>query len=497
MIRHLHELSPALVAFGALALFPAAIHATGFAVTNLVTDDQGANAAQQTDADLVNAWGVSYAPTGPFWVSDNGTGLSTLYSVDPATNATSKLGLVVSIPGDGSVTGQAFNGTSDFNGDAFLFANEDGTISGWRGALGTNAEVLQLSDPGNSYKGTAIGKIGSNSYLYSANFATSAIDVLKGDAGAPDLAAHFVDPILPAGLAPFNVQNLGGTLYVTYAVVGPNGDDVAGAGNGIVDAFDLQGNFLARVATGGALDSPWGLAIAPASFGEFAGDLLVGNFGDGKINAYDLATKTLGGHAGRRRRHADRDRRPLGPDPRQRCSGGRRRLALLHGRPERGVARALRGDLRGAGAEHDGVARERPDVAGSRAVAPDTLGGSGSDAREPLEAPDRPVPDLLGAVHEIRLGSREVAERRHDVLPDGLPARVDLDEAARLTFVEEGVPVREPLHRADERAVERVVGQARLGGVPRLHDRLVQDVDLERSRVVPREHRARGRCSDR
>jgi uncharacterized protein (TIGR03118 family) len=287
----------ALAAFvaGPLALSAAAARATDFFVTNLVTDDQMVNAAQITDPELVNAWGVSYAPTGPFWVSATETGVSTVYSVDPATNATAKVPLTVAIPGDGSATGQVYNGGSQFNGDLFLFGSEDGTVSGWRLALGTTAEVLQTADPANSYKGAALGTIGANSYLYLADFAGGEVDVLKGDVSAPSLAGSFLDPNLPAGFAPFNVQILGGTLFVTYAVVGPDGDDVPGAGNGVVDAFDLQGNLIARISAGGVLDSPWGLAIAPASFGDFAGNLLVGNFGDGRIHAFDLGTNTLAG----------------------------------------------------------------------------------------------------------------------------------------------------------------------------------------------------------
>jgi len=233
--------------------------ATPFRVVNLVTDDQSVNAAQITDPNLINAWGISHSPTSPFWVSSNGMGLSTLYRVDPLTNATTKVGLEVAIPGAGNVTGQVFNigaAGGNFNGDNFLFVSEDGTISGWRGALGTTAEVLQLPSPTNSYKGTAISLIGSDAYLYSANFATGKIDVLKGNAAAPDLAGSFTDPAIPNGFAPFNVQNLYGKLYVTYAKVGPTGDDEAGLGNGFVDAFDLQGNFLARVGSQGLLDSP-------------------------------------------------------------------------------------------------------------------------------------------------------------------------------------------------------------------------------------------------
>jgi uncharacterized protein (TIGR03118 family) len=270
-----------------------------FNQTNLVTNDQTANPAQITDPNLVNAWGISFSPTSPFWVSDNGAGVATLYNVNPNTNATSIASLVVTIPpaGTGTPTGQVFNANvGAFNGDLFLFVSEDGTVSGWRGALGTTAETLQVASDANVYKGTTEATINGNSYLYAANFRAGTIDVLKGTAGAPDLTGHFTDPNLPAGYAPFNIRLLGNKLYVTYAVQDANKhDDVAGAGNGIVSVFDTQGNFLGRVATGGTLNSPWGLALAPASFGPLAGDLLVGNFGDGRINAFDLSTDSLVG----------------------------------------------------------------------------------------------------------------------------------------------------------------------------------------------------------
>ncbi len=264
---------------------------------NLVTNDQTANPAQITDPNLVNAWGISFSPTSPFWVSDNGAGVATLYRVNPNTNATSIASLVVTIPpaGTGTPTGQVFNANAGaFNDDPFLFVSEDGTISGWRPALGTTAETLQAKSSDNVYKGTTEATINGNSYLYAANFRAGTIDVLKGSPGAPNLTGNFTDPNLPAGYAPFNIRNLGGKLYVTYAVQDASKhDDVAGAGHGIVSVFDTQGNFLGRVGTGGTLDSPWGLALAPGSFGQFAGDLLVGNFGDGRINAFDLTTNTL------------------------------------------------------------------------------------------------------------------------------------------------------------------------------------------------------------
>ncbi|HEX7440137.1 MAG TPA: TIGR03118 family protein [Caldimonas sp.] len=283
------------VAVGAAIAFatsPSA--AVQVSVTNLVTDDAGVHPAQIADPGLVNAWGLSYSATSPFWVSSNGVGTAVLYRVNPATQATTKVGLTVHIPGAGSVTGQVFNGGNGagaFGGDLFLFVSEDGTMSGWRGALGTTAETLVLGSADNVYKGAAFSTITGNSYLYAANFRAATIDVLKGGAGAPALTGTFTDPNLPAGYAPFNIQNLGGTLYVTYAQQdATKHDEIAGAGFGFVDSYDLQGNLLARVANGGTLDAPWGLTLAPSSFGALAGALLVGNFGDGRINAYDPTT---------------------------------------------------------------------------------------------------------------------------------------------------------------------------------------------------------------
>jgi uncharacterized protein (TIGR03118 family) len=248
-------------------------------------------ATNATDSQLVNPWGISASGTGEFWISDNGAGVSTQYSVGPATNLATKLSVPsatgVVIPDAGSVTGIAFNGGSGFNGDRFLFVSEDGTISGWRDSLGSNAERLQLPDPTNVYKGVTLDTTGGHSYLLAANFHTGKIDVFKGDPGAPDLLGKFVDPGLSNGFAPFNISKLGNTIYVTYALQAANGkDDSPGPGNGFVTAFDENGSFLGRIANGGKLDSPWGLAIAPSGFGSLAGDLLVGNFGDGTINIF-------------------------------------------------------------------------------------------------------------------------------------------------------------------------------------------------------------------
>jgi uncharacterized protein (TIGR03118 family) len=236
------------------------------------------------DSQLINPWGISASGSSPFWISDNGTGVATLYKVDPITNVAMKQSLAVTIPGDGSVTGQAFNGSSGFNSDRFLFVSEDGTISGWRG--GTTAEVLQLSDPANVYKGATLNTVGGNSYLLSANFGTGKIDVLKGSPGTPDLAGNFTDPGIPNKYAPFNISKLGNTIYVTYALQDGK-DDKPGTGNGFVSAFKEDGTFVQRIANQGTLNSPWGLAIAPSGFGSLAGDLLVGNFGDGRINIFD------------------------------------------------------------------------------------------------------------------------------------------------------------------------------------------------------------------
>ncbi|MGB7464246.1 MAG: TIGR03118 family protein [Candidatus Acidiferrum sp.] len=257
--------------------------ANSFTQTNLVSDIPGM--AKATDPDLVNPWGVSFSSASPFWVSDNGTGLATLYN-----GAGVKQMLVVTVPPPGATpTGQVFNSSSSFNGDLFIFATEGGTITGWRGALGTTAETLSPGT-GGVYKGLAIATTPNGTYLYATDFHNNSITVFPGT-GAPSLSGTFTDPNLPAGYAPFNIQTIGGKLYVTYAVQdAAKHDDVSGPGHGIVDVFDLQGNFLQRLISNGPLNSPWGMAIAPTGFGSFGNDLLVGNFGDGTINAFDPST---------------------------------------------------------------------------------------------------------------------------------------------------------------------------------------------------------------
>ena len=278
----------------------------GYEQTNLVTNSQQNLAsnpnnyapAAKVDPNLVNPWGISQSSTSPFWVSDNGTGLSTLYNSSGTPQA-----LVVTVPPAGgnprgNPTGQVFNGGNNFQVGPtqparFIFATEDGTIAGWNG--GTNAITkVDNSGSGAVYKGLAIDNptpviSSGSSQLYAADFGNGKIDVFDHNFN-PTLAGSFIDPNLPAGYAPFNIQNLGGELFVAYAFKANPGDtdETAGSGLGIIDIFDTEGNLSSRLVTGGELNAPWGLALAPADFGEFSNDLLVGNFGDGKINAFDL-----------------------------------------------------------------------------------------------------------------------------------------------------------------------------------------------------------------
>jgi uncharacterized protein (TIGR03118 family) len=261
--------------------------------TNLVSNVP--NQAILTDPSLIDPWGISFSPTSPAWIANAGAGVATLYTA--ANNSLSKLGLTVTIPG--APTGTVFAGVaSAFNGNAFLFSSLDGGIFGWRGALGTTAETLVLPSASAVYNGLAIANFNNNTYAYAPNFRSGTIDVFKGSAGAPDLPGHFTDPNLPAGYAPFNVQNLGGKLYVTFAQQDATKSmPVPGAGLGILDVFNVDGTLIQRLVSNsmnGPLNAPFGLAIAPANFGSLSGDLLVGNNGDGKINAFDLSGNFVG-----------------------------------------------------------------------------------------------------------------------------------------------------------------------------------------------------------
>ncbi|MDB5481965.1 MAG: hypothetical protein JWO83_3018 [Caulobacteraceae bacterium] len=288
---------------GLLALQAGSAQALEFNVANLVSD--GSVAAKTIDPSLINPWGISSGPTSPFWVSDNNSGVSTLYD---GTGA--KVPLTVAIPapggGAGTPTGTVFNGAGGFNVSAggktgssvFMFATEDGTIAGWSPTVNFTNAVLAVDNSaggaGAVYKGLAIGSTGAGTFLYAANFRSGNVEMYNSSFG---LVNTFTDPNVATGYAPFNVQNLGGTLYVTYALQnGAKHDDVAGPGNGYVDAFSLDGTFQRRIVSlGGQINSPWGLDIAPKGFASLAGDLLVGNFGDGTISAFDPLTGAFAG----------------------------------------------------------------------------------------------------------------------------------------------------------------------------------------------------------
>ena len=267
--------------------------------TNLVSDLPGVALLQ--DTNLANAWGMSFNATSPFWISDNGSGLSTLYAVTYDTNGTvqvAKQSLAVGIPGEGNPTGQLFNGTGAFHGDIFIFAGEDGTISGWRGALGTTAELL-VTRSNAVYKGITLITTPSGPVLLAANFREGTLDAYRTNL---TLLAQYADPKAPKGYAPFNVQSLGGMVFVTFAKQdAAKHDDVPGRGHGLIDVFDPQTGVFHRFATGSGaggklreIDSPWGLALSPTNFGGHADQLLVGNFGSGTIMSFEANGKFRG-----------------------------------------------------------------------------------------------------------------------------------------------------------------------------------------------------------
>ena len=280
-----------------------------YAQHNLVSDIPGL--ADLTDASLVNAWGLAASGTSPWWVSNNGSSTSTLYN----GNTGGKIMLTnlpcgcVMIPGE--PTGVVFNGGTGFvvtdpvsktSGAArFIFASEDGSISGWNPGVPPSAPppplvssraivAVQPSDA--VYKGIAIasttpGNVGGDR-LYVTNFHAGTVDMYDHSFAPVHIAGAFTDPDIPKGYAPFGIRNIDGVIYVTYALQDADAhDDVPGMGHGFVNAFRTDGSFIRRVASRGTLNSPWGLALAPDNFGKFSDDLLVGNFGDGRIHAYD------------------------------------------------------------------------------------------------------------------------------------------------------------------------------------------------------------------
>jgi uncharacterized protein (TIGR03118 family) len=268
-------------------------------VANALVSDTAATTALHHDTHLVNAWGLAFNPQGYSWIANAGTNSSTLYDGTGVAQP-----LVVTL-NQGSPAGIVFNGTSAFSiteagvsGAApFIFATLQGQISAWSPTVdGTHSfTIVDESASGDAYTGLAIST-GTTNRLFAADFAHGDVSVFDGSFAPVTTAGGFTDPTLPAGYAPFGIQQIGGKIYVAYAQPDPTTHEKVGAGLGLVDVFDVDGNLLTHlIPAGGALNAPWGLAMAPANFGKFSNMLLVGNFGDGKINVYDPATGTMAG----------------------------------------------------------------------------------------------------------------------------------------------------------------------------------------------------------
>jgi uncharacterized protein (TIGR03118 family) len=278
---------------------------SGYIQHNLVSDLAGV--AERRDANLVNPWGISSSPTGPFCVSDNNAGVATFYFGNGRPFPKQNSPLVVSIPppagasGAGTPTGNVFNDTSDFvisegtrSAPArFIFATEDGTLAAWNPEVDATAGILAKdeSTTGAVYKGLARGANSMGNFLFATDFHNGFVAMFDH---AFNMVHTFTDSGIPGGFAPFGIRNIGGLLYVTYAKQKPpdNHDDLAGPGNGFVDVFDTTGKLVRAFAAHGTLNSPWGLVMT-GDFGKFSHALLVGNFGDGRINAFDPATGTF------------------------------------------------------------------------------------------------------------------------------------------------------------------------------------------------------------
>ena len=276
-----------LLALPAFAAATGKPPASSYDLTLLVSDQAGV--AQNTDPDLVNPWGVSHIASGPNWVADNGTDKSTVYN-----RSTGGKSLAINVAG--APTGTVSNSTSGFviseNGRqgaaSFLFDTESGTILGWNSNVDQNNAVVAVDNSANGsvYKGLALDP--ASKQLYAADFVNNQVQIYNNTFG---LVGTFTDTALPKRWAPFNVVLLNGKLYVAFARREKGGtDEVHGKGLGYVDVFDTAGNLQQRLIANGNLNAPWGLTIAPSGFGQFAGALLVGNFGNGKINAYDAST---------------------------------------------------------------------------------------------------------------------------------------------------------------------------------------------------------------
>jgi uncharacterized protein (TIGR03118 family) len=266
-------------------------HGNSFQQVDLVADIPGT--AKLTDTNLVNAWGLALSPTSPLWVSNNGTSTSTLYTGAVGGDPVTKVPLDVSIPGGGAPTGTVYNPTTAFvlstqgksGPAAFIFAGEDGDISGWNPTGDATKAVLTAHVAHAVFKGLTMDTIGSRHFLLVSNFHQNRIDIFNSHFRQVEMPNAFRSRNIPDGYAPFNVATLRGLVYVTYAKQDPaREDDVSGHGHGFVNVFNRRGQFLHPLVRRGVLNSPWGLAVAPHGFGRFAGNLLIGNFGNGRIH---------------------------------------------------------------------------------------------------------------------------------------------------------------------------------------------------------------------
>jgi uncharacterized protein (TIGR03118 family) len=295
--RQASRLKVAAVSFvlslSAMLCLATGAYAQHYQQINLVSDVPGLAAA--TDPHLVNPWGIARSQTSPWWVADNGTGVSTLYD-----GAGQVLSLVVTIPppggtGTSTPTGIVFNGSSDFNvapgkPARFIFVTQDGTISGWNPTADPTNAIITVNNSGSAiYTGATIAQRAGANSLYVANFHGGTVDVFDANFTPVTLSTGaFKDPSIPEGFAPFNVQNINGTIYVAFAKQDEEKEDeVAGAGLGFVAAFDPDGNLRMRLRSGQWMNAPWGIALAPAGFGKLGNRLLVGQFGSGQIATFD------------------------------------------------------------------------------------------------------------------------------------------------------------------------------------------------------------------
>jgi uncharacterized protein (TIGR03118 family) len=419
---------------------------SGYVQTNLVSDIP--HLALHTDPDLVNPWGISVGGEGNVRVSDNGSGLSTAYTSDGTAHSSA-----ITIPPpagspDGTTaapTGNVLNTTSDFviqaghrSGPArFVFATEDGTLSGWNPGVDRTHAILTVdnSDSDAVYKGLALGRNAHGNFLFATNFHAGTIDVFDAHFHQVHLTGSFIDPELPPppigepGFAPFGIQNIGGNLFVTYALQKPDQhDDMSGPGNGFVDVFDTNGHLLRRFASQGTLNSPWGMAVAPDDFGRFSHSLLVGDFGDGRINAFNRRTGAFLGQL------ADTARQPITIDGLWGLAFGRGSEeddgnTLFFAAGINDEADGLLGTLTPADTEAPesdaGAGSRRADDAGRTAVVallPPLVEGSGLAVQSSVTAPANPTtgtqnwtalnPTLwLTDVVSVGAESREVTDR--------------------------------------------------------------------------------------